>query len=278
MPYGRRSYRSTRGRKPSSRKYTRGSRKRFSKKKFSKYSTSQKSVIRAPVNARETYVKLPWLNTFSSTSLTTGTSSSRAFLGNSLVAFPASYGSTTPTAGDEWAAGVMEYANFYNQYRVLGSSIRVQLLCQTSSGVTFGVCLLPIAFGGIESGAVGAVSNRITELDALSYDEICMQPGAKCRLIGIGSGGNANVFFKMFRKSKQMLACRDLRDNENTLARLPDPDGTDGTIVTNGNAAFFYYVRVFNIAGSTGSFDMQVKMKYYTNLSGRTNWVPVAAA
>lgn len=278
MTYGRRSYRSYRGRKPASRKYTRGTRKRFSKKRFAKYSSAQKSIIRAPVNARETYVKLPWVNTFSSTSLTTGTSSSRVFLGNSLVPFPTAYNSGVPTAGDEWVSGVAEYSAFYNQYRVLGSSIRLQVICQTSSGVTFGVCLIPVAFGGSESGGAGTVTSRVTELDAMSYDDICMQPGAKCRLVGIGSGGNASVIYKVFRKTKAMLACKDLRDNENTLLRLPDTDGTDGTIATNGNAAFFYYVRVFNLTGSTGSFDMQVKIKYYANLSGRTNWLPLAAA
>lgn len=275
MAYGRKSYRSTRGRRSGTRKYTRKSRGRFAKKRFSKYkSNGQSTKVSAPVNARETYVKLPWINTFASTSLTAATSSSRAFLGNSLIPFPASYAGSI-TSGDEWVSGVSEYASFYNQYRVLGSSIKLQILCQTQAGVTFGVCLVPITAGGPETGVTGSIANRITELDALSYDELCMQPYAKCRLIGIGSGGNANVFLKMFRKTKMMLACKDLRDNENTLLRLPDPTGSFGSINTNARDSFFYYVRVFNVAGATGSFDMQVKMKYYTNLSGRTNWTPI---
>lgn len=275
MPYGRRSYRSNRGRKSTSRKYTRGTRKRFSKKRFAKYSSAQKTVVRSPVNARETYVKLPWVNTFSTTSLTSTASSSRSFLGNSLVPYPAAYNSNTPGTGDEWVAGVAEYAAFYNQYRVLGSSIRVQVVCQTSSGVTFGVCLVPIASGGSENGNNTYISSRISDLDFMTYDELCMQPGAKCKMVGIGSGGNAAITYKMFRKTKQMLACKDLRDNEDTLLRIPDTSGSYGTVQCQASAAFFYYVRVLNLTTNTGSFDMQVKIKYYTQLSGRTNWVPM---
>lgn len=284
MPYGRRSYRSTRGRKPSSRKYTRGSRKRFSKKKFTKYSSAQKTVIRAPINARETYVKLPWINTFSSTSLTTGTSSGRAFLGNSLVPFPASYASNSPAAGDEWVNGVSQYLAFYNLYRVLGASIKVQVVCQTSSGVTFGVALVPVTTFG-DGAALNTVTEKIAELDALSYDAVCMLPNAKCRLVGIGSGGNAVVHYKMFRKTKYMIGCKDIKDVEDTQCELPSAAGAGGSIIcssvgaadSTGTPAWFYYVRVFNLTGSTGSFDMQVKMKYYTQLFGRSSWTPLTA-
>lgn len=277
MPYARRSYRKY------PRKYSRypskyrKNRSRFSKKKFTKYkSTKQATKVSAVVNARETYVKLPWQNTFPTTTLAAGASTNRAFLGNSLVPFPASYSSNTPTAGDEWVSGVSEYASFYNNYRVLGSSIKVQLLCQTSTGCTFGVVLIPVAASGTESGPSSFVQNRITELNALDYDTISMQPYAQSRIIGIGSGGNANVFFKMFRKTKSMLACKDLRDNPDTLLDLPDPSGSAGEIrCTQPDSAFFYYVRVFNLSSAGGQFDMQVKMKYYTNLSGRTNWAPI---
>jgi len=284
MAYGRKSYRSARGRKPAARKYARKGRSRFSRKRFTKVSSKQKTVISAPVNARETYVKLPWVNTFSSTSLTTGTSSGRAFLGNSLVPFPASYASNSPAAGDEWVSGVSQYSAFYNLYRVLGSSIKVQVICQTQSGFTFGFAIVPIATFG-DGSALNSVTEKIAELDALSYDAVTMLPNAKCRMVGIGSGGNANVFYKMFRKTKAMIGCKDIKDVEDTQCELPSGAGAGGSIIcasvgtadSTGTPAWFYYVRVFNLTGSTGSFDMQVKMKYYTQLFGRTIWSPLTA-
>lgn len=274
MPYyARKSYR-----KPS-RKYSRypskyrKTRSRFSKKRFNKYSSKQKTIVRAPVNARETYVKLPWINTWTTQSLGSLASSNYVFLGNSLIPFPADFTSPTPTAGDEWVSGVTEYANFYNQYRVLGSSIKLQITAQ--SAVVFGVCLVPIMAGGAESGAQN-IAGRIAELDALTYDQLSMQPYAQTKMVGLGTGGNANCYLKMFRKTKTMLACKDIKDNENTQTNLPDPTGFGGFKIINAPAAFFYYFRMSNLTTTASSnFSLQVKMKFYTQLSGRTNWVPV---
>jgi len=276
MAYGRKSYRSAGRKRSGPRKYSRKGRSRFSRKRFTKVSSKQRTVISAPVNARETYVKLPWVNTFTTTSLTSLASSSRAFLGNSLVPFPASYGSSSsPSTGDEWVSGVAQYAAFYDMYRVLGCSIRVQILCQTSSGVTFGVVLVPVTISGDPNNGF-YVDDKIAELDALNYDQLCMLPNTQCRMIGIGSGGNANVFMKGFRKTKQMLAVKDIKDKEDTLIQLPNPNGSGGSILTSGDAAWFWYVRVSNLTTATGGFDMQVKMKYYTQLAGRTAWTPIA--
>jgi len=276
MVYGRKSYRSSGRKRSGPRKYTRTGRSRFSRKRFTKYkSTKQSTKVSAPVNARETYVKLPWVDTSSVSAFTS--SLNRSYLGNSLVPVPANYGSNGPTTGDEWVSGVPEYATFYNQYRVLGSSIKIQILASATGASTLGVVLIPVTSGGTESGTTtSTVAQRITDLNALTYDELCMQPNSYHRLIGIGSSGNSTVFMKMFRKTKKMLACKDLRDNEDTLLRLPDPDGRNGGIQINTANSFFYYLRVFNLTAVSTTFDLQVKMKYYVNLSGRTNWTPIA--
>lgn len=272
--YGRKKYSSARGKRSSTRKYSRKPRGRFSRKRFTKVSSKQRTVVKAPVNARETYVKLPWVNTFPTLTIGASASQSYSFLGNSLIPYPASYGLSTPSAGDEWVSGVAEYANFYNQYRVLGSSIKVQIVMQSTAVV--GCTIIPVMMGGQESGSTGNIADRITELDALTYDQLSMQPNAQMRMIGIGTGGNATVFFKLFRKTKSMLACKDIKDNEDTLLRLPDPDGTDGTLVTNSPSSFFYYIRITNLTTTaTVNYNMQVKMKYYTQLTGRTNWSTV---
>lgn len=271
--YGRKKYSSARGKRSSTRKYSRKPRGRFSRKRFTKVSSKQRTVVKAPVNARETYVKLPWVNTFPTLTVGASASQSYVFLGNSLIPYPSNYGGTI-TAGDEWVSGVSEYANFYNQYRVLGSSIKVQIVMQSTAVV--GCTIIPVMMGGSESGSGVTISARIVDLDALTYDQLSMQPNAQMRMIGIGTGGNANVFFKMFRKTKSMLACKDLKDQEDTLCRLPDSDGTDGTICVNDSNSFFYYIRITNLTTTaTVNYNMQVKMKYYTQLTGRTNWSTV---
>lgn len=271
--YGRKKYSSARGKRSSTRKYSRKPRGRFSRKRFTKISSKQRTVVKAPVNARETYVKLPWVNTYPTLTVGASASVSYAFLGNSLIPNPAVFTGTI-TTGDEWVSGVSEYANFYNQYRVLGSSIKLQIVMQSTAVV--GCTIIPVMMGGAETNTAGAISDRITELDALTYDQLSMQPSAQMRMLGIGTGGNATVFFKMFRKTKQMLSCKDIKDNEDTLLRLPDPDGTDGSITANANSSFFYYVRITNLTSTaTVNYNMQVKMKYYTQLTGRTNWSTV---
>lgn len=262
--YGRR----TRSYRPKGRSYPK--RKRFSKKRFTKYSTKGKTVVKSPVNARETFVKLPYMKT-QNVSLGATSSTSIAYLGNSLIPTPASYASASPSAGDVWCSGVQEYANFYNQYRVLGCSLKIQLVSVVGTGNIFRCVLLPIALGGAETGS-HTITGRIAELDALSYDNLCMQPYAQSKILGLSTGGNAACYFKMFRKSKSMLAIKDIRDDENTLVNLPDPDGSGGQMIINASDTWFYYLRIFNQHSSTQTIEVSAKLKYYTQLSGRTNW------
>lgn len=269
----RRSFRSSYRRRP--RRYMRKSRGRFSKKRFNKYSTSQKTVVRPLINARETYVKLPWQDTDNLTLVSAGNSSRFAVLGNSLVGVPADYTNIAPVNPTEWAAGVNEYAQFYNKYRVLGASVKIQVVLHSGTDITAGCVLIPIAHGGAEGGVpVNAVAERLAELDALTYDELCLQPHAKSKLIGVANSGNSSVFFKMFRKTKQMISARDIRDVEECLLRLPNPGGTGGTVLLSSRSAWFFYFRLFNLSAGNLTFDHQVRVKYYANLSGRTNWVP----
>lgn len=269
MVYARKSYR--RPYRRSYRKYVRKTRKRYSKKRFIKYSTKQRTQVKAPVNSRETFVKLPWQQTTSEI-LAANTSKSYAFLGNSLNPF-GSYNNSPPPAGSVWASGVSEYANFYERYRVLGASIKIRMVTNGTAGV-FRCVLIPIMAGGPESAGSLFVNDRITELDALTYDQLSVQPYAQSRSLGISTGSNAVCNFKMFRKSKSMLACKDYLDLSDVQAELPQPDGSGGSIINNAIYTWFYYLRIFNVTSSTMALDVSTKMKFYCQLSGRNNWVP----
>ena len=79
MAYGRKRYNKSRKFKP---------RRKFARKRFNKFrSTKGRSYVKAPVAARETYVKLPWLRTIQ-TNTSAATASNFAFLGNSLIPYP----------------------------------------------------------------------------------------------------------------------------------------------------------------------------------------------
>lgn len=268
--YASRSYSRRPYRRPYRKTYRKKTRSRFSKKRFTKYSSKQKTVVRAPVNARETYVKLPWQTT--ELNSTTGqTSYTYVYLGNSLAPLITSPYSTTPVTGALWASGVSEYASFYERYRVLGASISIRMLSITSS-IYYRCVLLPIMVGNAETGF--SIGNRVTELDALTYDQLAVQPYAQSRSVGVGAGGNAVINFKMFRKTKYMAALKNARDESGLSARLPNPDGSGGDVIVDPNYVWFYYFRVFNPTNTAGQIETTVKMKFYTQLFGRNNWVP----
>lgn len=278
MAYGRRSYRSSRRRYPRRRYGARKTRSRFSRKRFYKYSNRQRTVVRPNVLSREVFVKLPWSNVASNLIISGGANSVLVALGSSPVGTPQSLASVTPTAGDVWASGISEYAAFFNKYRILGASIKVSgtmTLSGQSGGM--GVVLIPVTAGGPETGTpANAVAERVTELNALTYAQLCTQPYAQSKLIGVADSGNSTFYFKMFRKTKHMIACKDVVDNDESIARLPDVNGQHGGYILNSRTGWFYYFRAFNLTVDTElHLNIQVKMKYYAQLSGRTNWVPI---
>jgi len=243
---------------------------RFSRKRFNK-STPQRSIIRAPVAARELYVKMKY-----STIKEIGSAIGPRYtiLGNSLIPFPASYSSNTPTAGDIWVAGIAQYCTQYNLYRVLGCSVSAQYV--TESTPTTRIVMVPFTYGGPgEAGAVTTIADKIAELDTLTYDQLSTLPYAYSKLVGSNAGGPNISYMKMFRKTKNMLGCKDLRDNEDTLLAFPNIGGLDGTIQTSSRASWGFYYKVFSGSGSTVG-EVQFKISYYVQLSGRASWLPQA--
>lgn len=266
MPYGRKKPYYKRNKR-----YTKPyKKKRFSKKKF--VSSAGKTVVKAPIQARELYVKLHFTQSRNQI-IASQSGLTLAVLGNSLIPLPQLYNGTI-SSGDLWCAGVTEYASFYNLYRVLGSSIKIQITQITTNNVVRCV-IVPVAVGGPETGTSHTVADKISELDGLTYDQIIQQPYVTNRILGIASGGPNTLFLKLFRKSKSMISIKDIRDNQDTMIRLPDIIGSNGQILCSSPNAWFYYVRIFN-AGAQTTIDYSIKVKYYVQLAGRTTWTTVA--
>lgn len=230
--------------------------------------------IKAPVQARETFVILPFLKTYQQ-SIAASSSQSYAVLGNSLVPFPTAYSGIKPNVGDVWVSGVQEYANFYNLYKVLASKIQIQYTAISSSNI-LRVVFIPVQAGGGETTGL-SIADRITELDAMTYDALAMQPYAQSKTLGISTGGNATMFIKCFRKTKHMLGIKDTKDalNYNILPESTG-GGANSSINTGSVNSFFYYTRIFNISAAAQSVELEIKLQYFTQLSGRTNWLPLS--
>jgi len=247
---------------------------RFSRKRFAK-STPQRSIIRAPVAARELYVKMKY-STIKPLGTSGVTPNYYAILGNSLIPFPASYSSNTPTAGDIWVAGIGQYCTQYNLYRVLGCSVSAQFVTENTSVTR--IVMVPFTYGGPgEAGAVTTIADKITELNTLTYDQLSSLPYAYSKLVGSNAGGPNVCYTKMFRKTKNMLGCKDLRDNEDTLLAFPNLGGLDGTIQTNSRSSYGFYYKIFTgSAAGNDIAEVQFKISYYVQLSGRASWLPQA--
>lgn len=264
--YGKKTFK-----KPFKKTYKKG---RSTSKKYKRTFKSNYglSVIKAPVMSRETYAKLSYVRTFQ-TNIAQSSAVAHVVLGNSLIPMPADYFGTV-TVGDIWASGVFEYSNFYNNYKVLACKINVQATAINANNV-LRMVMIPVMCGGEEGSSGGTVQNRLNELNGFSYDTLAQQPFAQSRTLGIGTGGNATVFMKAFRKTKHMLAIRDTRDALFALD-LPNPDGRLGAITCNSDSSWFYYIRIFNTAtASAQSVEVEIRCSYFCQFQGRVNYTPL---
>lgn len=259
MPYAKRTYR--RRRPTRSVRRSSAKRSRFSKKKRFVKNNSNMVKINTSVMAKTAYVKLPW--TFNEQrSIGATTNYSWTFRGNSIA--PQGGNTTGITAGSILPSGCVEYASFYDKYRVLGASLSVQFLTASTSNWVR-VILLPVS----ASDAASDLATIVTEYDTYSYSQLAAMPGAQSRIVGFASGSNAQVFLKAFRKTKHMLGIKDIRDQDELLGDMPSTAGAGGTQPFEEGRQWFYYFRAFNPAGSAVTVEIMAKMKLYVELNNR---------
>lgn len=267
MPYGRRSYRSYRPRRRTYRRRTFKGARKFARKRFTKYSTKQRTIVKAPVLSRELYVKLPWVQQYK---ITIGSPNAHNdfFLGNSICPHPdvMQLNSTIVPSGAVPYAGSYEYQNFYDCYRILGTSIKIMTF---SDSTYVSKCILVPVTCADEINW----SARKSILDGLSDQELASLPYAQCQYMSSHNGSRAFVFNKTFRKTKNMLGVKDIKDADSTIGNLPvqviASEDQPGTQVPDPTYSFAYYFRIRNTGSSTFAYEYQVKMKAYVQLFGR---------
>lgn len=234
-------------------------RPRFSKKKFTKYKKSSSTVVRPLTNSKQLYVKLRWTQIQTST-IAAGSFGSNAF--NCTSCAPLSLAPGIPV-GSEFYSGIPEYSDFYDNYTPLGTSISIRILNNRTIETFYRAVLVPV------STSLGDMPTHRTILDGYDYSDLAGLPGAQTRVLGLGTGGAAMASFKMFRKTKGMIAVKDIRDNE--ILKQDLPVGTSGGFCTTAeNTSWFYYLKIFNSnATQATTIETEVKLKTYFMLSGR---------
>lgn len=275
MPYARKGFRRSRkGYRRTRKGRTRG---RFSRKRFQKgVPRGLKAGLYIP---RQAFVKLPITRIITSPALLANQNYNLGIWGTGLTA-PFSTG-VVPAAGDLYPLGLSQYSNFYQFYKVLGASIKVQINSSTTiSGDSTATtqasyfCSLSAAQGDPYDTDIGSnyfKMSNITTQDLISY------PGTSWRLASQSMGNRQNVFLKAFRKTKSMLGIKDMRDAVMCQGFLPGteasyPNGRNPTASDSYDNNWFYIIRVDpNISNPipAGSFQMIVKVKYYVQLYGR---------
>lgn len=252
-------YKNVSRKRPNKFRPKKGMRKRFAKKTFVK-NNNFSAALKSTALPRELFVKLKWSRI---TSETLPASSSFAIGYNATSVFPLSTTSGIPGVGATIVSQIPEYSLFYDNYTPLGASIKVFIINNRTTQMFYRCVLVPI------STAIGGdMSSHITALASYDYNSLSSIQNAQTRVLGLGTGGNSACSFKMFRKTKDMLSIKDMRDQYEMKLDLPTST-TGGTLQINEGLSWFYYLRVFNSSGTASEVDLEVKMTYYYQLSNR---------
>lgn len=175
-----------------------------------------------------------------------------------------------PANGDKYPLGLKEYASFYQHYRVLGASCKVQL--NGSGGTPLGsyYCTLLTSSGRPFDTNVDSNYQRII---SASTEDLMSYPGAKTKLMSQQNGSNSNIYLKCYGKTKTILGLKDTLDNEELIGLMP---GTN-TSLPNGNnpydprGSWFFVLRIDPAVGDSPASTVQmiIKVKYYVQLLNR---------
>lgn len=269
MPYARRNFRRTRKTYRRSRKGR--ARRRFARKSFSKVPRSLRPGLYIP---REAFVKLPFTQVLRSPELTAGAPWVLGYNGNGITC-PES-GPLSAQPGEIYPLGLSQYSNFYKYYKVLGSSIKVNISSNATGLIQAWTTLL--AAQGQAKNNSSSTTNWSVMLNADPQD-LMSYPGASWRILSAQSGSQSNIFLKGFRKTKTMLGRKDIRDNDDCQGVLPgtgsDPDGRNPystALPDPESGSWFWMIKIDpteNGNVSEGSYQVIVKIKYYVQLYGR---------
>lgn len=266
MPYARRNrkinYRRRRGR---------AGRRRFSKKRF--FKRIPRSLRAGLYIPRQAYVKLPFTQIIQVPELT-NSNYNLPIWGNGLCG-PLTVNSSfpqSPNPGDKFPIGLEQYANFYQYYRVLGASCKVQINASGATPNGSFYCALLSAQGRPYDTSTTSNYQKLTNADT---ENLISFPGCSWRLVSQQNGSRQNVFLKRWTKTKSIIGVKDIRDNDETVGLLPNTNENAfpwGNNPSTEDGSWFFLLRIDPNLSSTitaGTVQIILKVKYYVQLFGR---------
>lgn len=276
MPYGKRSYskrRSTRTKKTNYRKKTYRKTRRYTPNNLNAVA------IKPVLMPRLLYVKLQHTGVLDSVAISTGSSIRRVWLGNSCAPYPTNnanalgaYGTipVTCAASETFPPGFAEYSRLYDKYMIPASRLEFELQYPgTTSAAQFRVVIVPIG-PNPSNNANDYLENMINELDALDYTALSGYPQAVHRNIMVGSSGYGLCRIKMTRKTKHMLALKDLADNSGIVADTPNTTLNNAQRPEDSTSRLWgFYVRVFNMYSTNLNVYINAKLTQMYRFSNR---------
>jgi len=231
--------------------------------------SSRTTKIRAPVIGRSCIVRLPYANSQTELTVPSPGSITLSLMGNSISP-TATLGGVTLAAGQTLYQGLQAYVNLYRRYEILSSRIRVSIASKFSATPdNMDVCLGAFPY-----------SSQLTPtiLDALSIDEIKVQPGLQWKTLTGTSGSKSIVWFNSARNSRRLVGYKpDFQDG--TTSQLGSPGfslggagGLDPTPPDDG-IQWFWYLRVFNNDATNDQIvDVSYKLMSTFRLFQQTIW------
>lgn len=275
MPYGKRNVK----RRPAYRVKKTYRKKTYKKARRYAPNNLNAVVIKPTLMPRLLYVKLLHTGVADGVTVNTGSSIRRVWLGNSSAPFPTNnanalgaYG-TIPVncaATETYPPGFYEYSRMYDKYMIPASKLDLEVqFPATTSGVHLRVVLVPIG-PNPSSTPDDYLSNMINELDAYDYTQLSGYPQAITRQILPGSSGYGICRIKCARKTKHMLAIKDLADHQDLICDTPNSTLFDGQRPIDSNSMLWgFYVRIFNLHTVNVTINYNAKLTQMYRFSNR---------
>lgn len=284
MPYRRRNYSRkpyTSYRRKTYRKGKRNARGRFARKTFRK-SMTLRAGLYIP---RQAYVKLPFTSIIQVPQLTTGANWTLGIWGNGLTCPLSINPSGNPSVGDKYPLGLEQYSSFYQYYKVLGASCKVQI----NNGTTISGDSVSTSNASYYCALLSAQGTPYdTDTDSNWYkmansdtENLISFPGCSWRLVSNSVGSRSNQFLKRWTKTKSILGVKDVKDIDDLQGYLPgsESDFPNGRNPSQSDAPnggsdhnWFFMLRIDpNIAATipANAVSIVLKVKYYVQLYGR---------
>lgn len=165
--------------------------------------------------------------------------------------------------GDWLVPGHEEYSRFYGTSIVTGSGWKIQITNPFEARVRVVVLVCPYQVGRLGGTDTGSLIERIGELDALHFRDLCSQPYARMYELGESLSGQASKFFKVYRRTATMIGVKDLKDRI-TIAGEDLPLVAGDQLPVEG---WFIYMRSEGVI--TDAVNVVVRGMIYAHLTNR---------